>query len=726
MSAVKLVLERLEGVKRFRAGWTARCPVPAHEDRHASLSVSEGADRRVLLRCFGGCGFEAIVAALGLEPRELFQRHPERVAVASAAGPAQPRRRPVGPRRRPVDAAQLRGWHRALAENDAALERLEQLRGWTWGAIERLELGLDGERVVFPYRDRTGQLVGYAHYQPNPERRNGSPKLKAAAGTSRELFPSPETIEEGGGLLWLLEGEPDSMRALSVGLAAMAVPGVAGWRLEWAQRFAGRRVCLCFDCDTPGREAARRVAADLHGVAAEVRVLDLDPSAEDGFDLTDFLCVARSAGEREEARRILERCAEMAPAFTASEPPTIDDDLPAAAEPFALELDDFIAVSSAAPAALLGPEDAPVLPAGGLLLLAGGPAAGKTTLSTFAAMHLASGVDWLGLSVRQPLRVLVIENEGPREPFRAKLARQRAAWTHPLAGALFVYTNDWGSLTFADAQARAELREFLERQRIDLLIGDPLGSLGVEGVGSPAETRAFVALLRELGLGRDVAFLLLHHNRKSEAANELDELSGDWGKHADAVLGLKQLDGNRARLSFPKLRWAGGRAPSVVLAFEAEAEAFAVVATDEAEAELKAPAGAVREYLLTHGGQATPGEITEHFGIGPTTLRERREALGELGVDYVRQGKSSHYVVRAYPHSHPRPDGRGYGARGANAHGYAESTPHPRHPAPGAARGTESGDLQGVLLPAHPALPTGETPPPWGGLSRGDDEAGSP
>jgi len=66
------VLERLEGVKRNGGGFVARCP--HHDDRHASLSISEGRDGRALLNCFSGCEFEEIVAALGLEPRDLFDR----------------------------------------------------------------------------------------------------------------------------------------------------------------------------------------------------------------------------------------------------------------------------------------------------------------------------------------------------------------------------------------------------------------------------------------------------------------------------------------------------------------------------------------------------------------------------------------------------------------------------------------------------------------------------
>jgi putative DNA primase/helicase len=78
MNAEDLV-QRFEGVKRNGRGWIARCP--AHDDRRASLSVSEGDDGRVLAHCHAGCSTEAILATLGLAVRDLF---PERAANARA------------------------------------------------------------------------------------------------------------------------------------------------------------------------------------------------------------------------------------------------------------------------------------------------------------------------------------------------------------------------------------------------------------------------------------------------------------------------------------------------------------------------------------------------------------------------------------------------------------------------------------------------------------------
>ncbi len=78
MTPTERLLERLDRVRKSGKGWTARCP--AHPDKSASLSVAEGRDGRVLVRCFAGCETLAVVHAVGLELRDLF---PERIEDAS-------------------------------------------------------------------------------------------------------------------------------------------------------------------------------------------------------------------------------------------------------------------------------------------------------------------------------------------------------------------------------------------------------------------------------------------------------------------------------------------------------------------------------------------------------------------------------------------------------------------------------------------------------------------
>lgn len=58
--------------RRHGNGYRARCPV--HEDGTPSLTVSEGRDVAVVLNCFAGCDSGAILAAIGLEWRDLNER----------------------------------------------------------------------------------------------------------------------------------------------------------------------------------------------------------------------------------------------------------------------------------------------------------------------------------------------------------------------------------------------------------------------------------------------------------------------------------------------------------------------------------------------------------------------------------------------------------------------------------------------------------------------------
>jgi hypothetical protein len=267
----------------FRLGRAGKCP--AHDDRHASLSINEGDDGRVLVKCHAGCSVDAVLGAFGLSKRDLFPSPRPAGHRARPEAPKPPGRKAAEPRR--FDERAIEAYRAALLVDVHWLERLERTRGWSREAVERFGVGLDGDRVVFPYRDAAGQLVGLARYQPDPGLRQEAPKLHAAPGSRRELFPPPEEVD--GDPVFLAEGEADALAALSVGLAAVAVPGVACWRREWRERFSGRRVVSVFDCDEPGRAAASQIAADLVGVAAEVRLVDLDPDRSDGYDLTDFL-----------------------------------------------------------------------------------------------------------------------------------------------------------------------------------------------------------------------------------------------------------------------------------------------------------------------------------------------------------------------------------------------------------------------------------------------------
>jgi len=107
---------------RTTGGWLVRCP--GHRDDKPSLSVGEGTDGRVLVRCFAGCSPEAITAALGLTVRDLFTGAPGSRAVHPW--------RPLPPRPAPTDTrerkAKREGWPDFVRPTAEELRRLADLR----------------------------------------------------------------------------------------------------------------------------------------------------------------------------------------------------------------------------------------------------------------------------------------------------------------------------------------------------------------------------------------------------------------------------------------------------------------------------------------------------------------------------------------------------------------------------------------------------------------------
>ena len=319
-----------------------------------------------------------------------------------------------------------------LGWTDDALAEAADPRGWTREAIDRLELTwLDPQhRVGIPVRDETGADLGELRYDPTGQL---TPKMLADHGVPRVLFPPPEAVgndEPPDQTLWLVEGEPDAIRAWSLGLPAVAVPGAQSWRDEWAARFTGRhwRIAVCFDCDTTGRTHATRAAEALARAGLDVRLIDLDPSREDGYDLTDWTRLADTSELRQQAAAALLAIADG----TSSYEPTIGPpeeqlvpERPWRSVPWSTFRD------SAPPEQHWLIEG--LLPTGALAFVAGPPKRGKTWVGLGLSLCLSLGRAWLGRhSVPQARDVLYCALEGSQTGLRTRIgALARGAGADP-------------------------------------------------------------------------------------------------------------------------------------------------------------------------------------------------------------------------------------------------------------------------------------------------------
>jgi len=73
MSAIDTLLERCDGVKsRGASQWSCKCP--AHQDRSPSLTIKQADDGTILIHCFAGCEPNDILAAIGMNIRDLFPK----------------------------------------------------------------------------------------------------------------------------------------------------------------------------------------------------------------------------------------------------------------------------------------------------------------------------------------------------------------------------------------------------------------------------------------------------------------------------------------------------------------------------------------------------------------------------------------------------------------------------------------------------------------------------
>ena len=169
------------------------------------------------------------------------------------------------------------------------------------------------------------------------------------------------------------------------------------------------------------------------------------------------------------------------------------------------------------------------------------------------ACHLAAGDDWLGVQVERPMRVLLIENEGPRPFFRDKLKRKQHAWQgSPLDGRVRVLESPWASLTLADQHHREALAGVIRDQEIDVIVIGPVSRAGMDEAGTLQQTRDFMRLLTDIRdrCGRPVAFLLIHHENKTGA------VSGAWEGAGDTLMHVQAQGNGCTRLHIQKARWA--------------------------------------------------------------------------------------------------------------------------------------------------------------------------
>jgi len=233
LDEVLSALERVTGYRPVKSGDGYRARCPCHEDKSPSLSVKMNG--RLLLHCFAGCGFDAIIATLGITPERTTPRR-EIVATYSY---------------RDASGIEIRQKVR-YAPKDFRIRHRSDTGAWI-------------------YKAGSGPAVLYR-----------LPELRQAIAQGATIF--------------VVEGEKDCDRLTAGGLVATTnIEGAAQphqkakWRPEYTTQLAGAaRVILLPDNDDPGRAHMQVVARVLQGRVGEIHLLAL-PGLPAKGDVSDWL-----------------------------------------------------------------------------------------------------------------------------------------------------------------------------------------------------------------------------------------------------------------------------------------------------------------------------------------------------------------------------------------------------------------------------------------------------
>lgn len=255
---------------------------------------------------------------------------------------------------------------------------------------------------------------------------------------------------------------------------------------------------------------------------------------------------------------------DCAPARALESPVAADQQDKVAAGPPALLLhgvsgEHFVSIEELQAAPMIGTPEECVLPSDGFILVYGSGGAGKTTLSIDVLAHLCSGTRWLNISIPRPVRALLIENEGSRGSFRAKLRRKAATWAsgerpgEPFLHNVVVLDEPWGSFSLEVPSMRAQLAAMIDREGIDFLMVGPLVTIGAAGTGTPDEVNEFGQLLIDLRrqASRTFALWIVHHESKS------GDISGAWDRLPETIIHTQARGHGRTHVHWRKARCCG-------------------------------------------------------------------------------------------------------------------------------------------------------------------------
>lgn len=544
--------EHGHGPRRAGAGWCCKCP--AHDDRNPSLSIHAGDDGRALVNCHAGCTVDAVCAAIGLRPADLFTDDPSRLGGRNGHAP---RTRPsvtvtTTPRKPARNAGIGDGDAKTFPTARGAVAELERRRGggprsttWTYHNAAGEPVGL-----VVRWDTPTGKDV-----RPVSRKADGSGWIIGGMPTPRPLYALPDLLAtKPGDRVYVTEGEKAADAACVLGLTATTSPhgSKSAAKADWSP-LAGRDVVILPDHDDAGERYADDVAHLATAAGAKsVRIVRLAgrwPDLPTGGDLADLVePTGGDADAPEKLRAAVEALADEAE-------PTTPKPAPTDGAPVIVRLSDV----KPEPVAWLWPGR---IALGKLTLIAGDPGLGKSFLTLDMAARVSTGAGWpdrRGESFAPGGVVLLSAEDGVADTIRPRLDAAGADVSRIVALEAVRAVGDHGreSARAFDLSRDLPAMESAIRsvEGCRLVVIDPVTAyLGGVDSHKNAEIRGLLAPLGAIAERHRVAVVAVTHLNKSGGGPAIYRAMGSLAFAAAARAAWvvsKDKDDPRRRLLLP-------------------------------------------------------------------------------------------------------------------------------------------------------------------------------
>ena len=367
------------------------------------------------------------------------------------------------------------------------------------------------------YRDAQGSLIACVYRYDTPTGKEFRPldvkARKRKAPDPRPLYNQPGIASAS--CVVLVEGEKcaDTLITQSVcATTAMNGANAPVEKTDWSP-LQGKQIVIWPDNDTPGIAYASRVKDYLSGYGFAVAVVDLPPGKTEGWDAADavaegfdFIPILKAAFNR----------------LRNDNPQTATSTIPTPVPNHSLR--ELLADTSPMPADIIAPR---VLTPGGMLVFGGAPKVGKSDFVLCLLVHMAAGVEFLGLRPSRPLRIFILQAEIQYHYLRERLnqlridpyIRQAALDNLVMTPQLRMLLNEEGV-----ERVTAAIHERFPTAKPDIIVVDPLRNVFDGGSPDAHENdnnamlfflQRRVEALRE-AVNPDAGIILVHHTSKMQ------------------------------------------------------------------------------------------------------------------------------------------------------------------------------------------------------------------